>query len=662
MVRACLRLPAGWLEAALSNISSIILRPDELSVEIIYPEYVRIKFSDEVRKSPVNIGVIAYKSFKREFESGGFKRSQYSYFALSEEILPGRLKFLKNLFDYLYISPNRESTKCEKLKTVLYLTTWFIDNGHTFFMESKANAIEAYVYWTKEIERQIKSGELSWSRKTAAAFQSSLLELFQIRFKDGIRFDLQQAIYTFKAARPIKKVRSTQEAGEVLQSLLDIAIGFTALVASEERFPYKMEYQKKYYYIFPNDKGYVKTKHTTFIIDSYDYEAGEIISPDKVKSKPLKERKVHLWTVKDALVNLERNNENMTSQVRLRFADLACCCYLEVFSILTGMHRSEVIQIENVDTISSEKSEYSNEFCAIKFRAKGKPTSYRLHKGGVKALLGYVHLRKWLVKMMPACELQHFFVRVVTPSGKDFVPPFLRDAIADDVGRVYRRLQGKFFPEGIKSLTPQEIRRLKTVVLYKKGVHSKVVADTLNHSEEVNLKTYANTRTRAQSDELAIFWRSVKEAAKQISIVQVDYIQVAGRADISISTGHCADYKNPIESEKNPLIEPNCKTQYGCLYCINYCCHADEVDMHKLQSLAFVISCLKSKSLYLDSHHDVISKLHMRVNAILYHVKLSSPNALNIYKEIEKRVWELGELTPFWELRLRRYESIGVVF
>ncbi|WP_105255658.1 hypothetical protein [Pseudoalteromonas sp. T1lg75] len=649
----------------MSELHPVILRLNELAIDTISPQSVHVKLSDEVRVAPLNIGIIAYKSFEKHVVSDGFFGNKNVYVPVSSEVLPGRIKFLEGLFDYLYISPNRENTKSIKLQRALYFTEWFNKNGHAYFMESKVNAIKAYVFWTREIERQMKSGGLKWSRKTASSLQATLLGLFELRFKGDIRFDLQQAIYSFKTLRAVKEVRSPKEAGEVLKALVDIAEGLTNLVAGEMFFPFKMEFLGREYFIFPNDKGYVKTKHTKFLIDSYDYELGVVIAPERVKSVPLKVRKVQLWTIKDALINMRRNNENMLSHVRLRFADLACCCYLEAFLILTGISRTELIKIENVDSISSKKSEYSNEFKTIKFRAKGKPTSYRLHKEGVKVLERYLTLRNWLVKMMPKNELKHLFIRVVTPSGKfSSTPPFLRELIADDIGRVYKRLRGKFFPEGMKALTPQEIRRIKTVVLHEKGVPSKVVADSLNHSEKMNLNTYTNTKTSAQAEEMVTFWRSVKEATKQIKVVQIEDVKtpIGAGADVPISTGHCSDFNNPVDSELTPLIKADCKTQYGCLYCANYCCHADETDIHKLLSLAFVVSSLKSKGLYLEAHYDHISKLHIRVNAILTHVKSSSSFALETYEKLYKKVWELGELTPFWELRLRRYESMGVMF
>ncbi|MBJ3950959.1 hypothetical protein JGD13_23920, partial [Salmonella enterica subsp. enterica serovar Kentucky] len=167
----------------------------------------------------------------------------------TNDLLPGRLVFLKNMFDYLYISPNRASTKKRRVDKALYFTEWFMNNGYNHFLESEEEAILAYVYWTKEIERQIKSGELNWSRKSAEVYQAELLQLFQTRFGDEIRSNLQQAIYSLTGTRPVKAVRSSVDAGEVLQSLNHIAKGLSDLVVKEADFPHKMEYQGKEHYI-----------------------------------------------------------------------------------------------------------------------------------------------------------------------------------------------------------------------------------------------------------------------------------------------------------------------------------------------------------------------------------------------------------------------------
>lgn len=647
----------------MSNHRRIILSTDELSADILAPQDVSVQFPREVRVSPIYIGVIAYSEFEKVEELDRAFGLQYNYKPLTNDLLPGRLLYLRRLFDYLYISSNRPTTKFMKVSDALYFTEWFMNHGNSLFLESVEQAIISYVDWTKEIERQIKSGESSWGRRTAQTYQSSLLQLFQTRFGDAIRNTLQQSIYSLTEVRTIKEVRSKDDAGNVLKSLIDIATGLSELVTSESNFPYRMQYQGKAYFIFPNDKGYVKTKHTVFTINSYNYKEGSVITPEEVIATPMKERKVQLWTVKDAVVNLEKNNKNKVSQTRLRFADLACCCFLEIFLILTGMSRSEVVQIENVESLTSKKSEYSNEFRAIKFRAKHKITTYRLHRQGLQVLEKYLSLRKWLLNAVSGSELNKLFIRVITPSGIDAItPPFIREVKADDIGRVYKRLEGKFFPVGMKTLTPQETRRLKNVVLHENNIPHKAIADTLNHSESVNQRVYSNTVTSSQKDEMILFWRSVQEAAKQIKVIQIDDIEEPRDGEISISLGHCAEYKKPVELEPNPIVQPNCITQYGCLYCNKYCCHADEEDIHKLLSLSFVISCLKSRSLYLESHNDAISKIHIRVNVVLDQVKSTSEYAHDVYERVYEKVWELGELTPFWELRLRRYESMGVVF
>lgn len=641
----------------------ITLNSDELAGEIIRPHDIHIQFSEKKRSQPVYLGIIAYEKFEKTKIKKEGLIEVYHYTPLNDTLLPGRLILLRNILDYLNISSNRETTKRCKINKALHFTEWFMLNSHNNFMESEKYAIQAYIYWTRETEQRIKTGSSSLSRRTATSYQRDLLELFRLRFGDDITLSLKQSIYMFSAGKTVKNVRSYKDAGTILNSFNDISDGLTDLIVSEKTFPHKIKYLGRDFFIFPNDKGYVKTPHTSFTIDCYDYESGVVLSPDHLHKIPVKERKLSLWSVKDAQRNLLKNNENKLSRIRLRFADIACCCYLEIFLILTGMSRSEVVQIENVDVITGQQSEYSNEFKAVKFRANGMSTSYRLHRQGVKALNGYLRLRRWLVSVMMQKEPSKLFIRVITPSGKNSNEnPFLRDINNDDIGRVYSRLQGKFFPIGMKALTVQESRRLKTVILHDSTTSHKAIASTLNHSDSTSLNIYTNTKTTKCHQEMSAYWNSIKQAAKQIRVFQFQEHSDATYNNTSISTGHCIDYEKPAKSEINPLIEPDCKTQYGCLFCTNYCCHADEGDIHKLLSLGFVVSNLKSKSLYLDSHHDTICKLHIKINTVLSHVRSSSAEASSIYEKTYKKVWEFGELTPFWELRLRRYESMGVIF
>jgi len=110
------------------------------------------------------------------------------------------------------------------------------------------------------------------------------------------------------------------------------------------------------------------------------------------------------------------------------------------------------------------------------------------------------------------------------------------------------------------------------------------------------------------------------------------------------------------------VIQPNCRNQYGCLYCTHYFCHADEDDIHKLLSLHYVVNAVRNTAQ--DSGHaEVLYKdLSIRVEFILEAIANRSESVSQLVSAMRNKVFNLGALTPFWERRLQRYEAMGVVF
>jgi len=54
--------------------------------------------------------------------------------------------------------------------------------------------------------------------------------------------------------------------------------------------------------------------------------------------------------------------------------------------------------------------------------------------------------------------------------------------------------------------------------------------------------------------------------------------------------------------------------------------------------------------------------LSVRIEFLLDEISKLSDTACAMVNAVKRRVFDLGELTPFWENRLQRYEMMGVVF
>ena len=109
-------------------------------------------------------------------------------------------------------------------------------------------------------------------------------------------------------------------------------------------------------------------------------------------------------------------------------------------------------------------------------------------------------------------------------------------------------------------------------------------------------------------------------------------------------------------------IAPDCKTQYGCLFCVHYLVHSDEADIHKLLSFLYVIEGVRSNAPNFEFSEEIFKEVIIRVDFILDAISERSIESANLVMMVRKKVFDLGILTVFWERRLQRYERMGIYF
>ncbi|MFO7071625.1 hypothetical protein P3E18_15325, partial [Pseudomonas aeruginosa] len=131
-------------------------------------------------------------------------------------------------------------------------------------------------------------------------------------------------------------------------------------------------------------------------------------------------------------------------------------------------------------------------------------------------------------------------------------------------------------------------------------------------------------------------------------------------AGTSITIGHCDSFDSPEKDIPVVAIEPDCKTQYGCLFCVHYLVHSDESDIHKLLSFLYVIEGVRANAPSFEFSEEVFKDVVIRIDFILEAICSRSIEAEELVKSMRNRVFNLGMLTPFWERRLQRYEKMGI--
>lgn len=260
----------------------------------------------------------------------------------------------------------------------------------------------------------------------------------------------------------------------------------------------------------------------------------------------------------------------------------------------------------------------------------------------------YLKLREWI---LDGTTYKYFFNMEKQGAYRDSVSQLKEEFTATFI----ERLKGVYLPQSLQSIGPSKARKLKSLVLHELKVKAKNIADLLNHDESMNLKGYAETTIDRYERDFEAYWKSIRKARERIRLTPKKH-------ESATIVGHCDSQDNPSKIEEAVPIPPNCSSQFGCLYCVHYVCHADEEDVHKLLSLQFVVNSIRELTVDLNHADKLFKDLSVRVDFILNQISLISEEMKVLVGSVRRRVYDLGQLTPFWERRLQRYEAAGVIF
>lgn len=631
--------------------STVTVSVAELNNEFIRPEEVRVKIDDSVRRRPLDFGSFAY-SIRSVNES-------YEDERCDPVVLASRIESRCTMLRYLYLALatyRSHNTILLHYRLFKYALDWCDANGHSDLFEGRSKAGDAYRGYTNHLYHQIATGVGGTS--SGRDRQKCLLILIELMFPEDIN-------HIRRSAPPIRKQVVEKDAPNEVNVLnffntcLAIARGIKSFLLAEESFPLVLNMPDFEVVVFPSNRGILtpigKGKH----VHCYNAKerrvatAQEFLSSYEASGSSTTGYKAacHIRSVQEAL---NRANEDKRYGYRVALSSLAVRAYACVFMCITGASPSEFVDFDHIESLELDKSPLKKELSAVKLRAGGKKTRYAVGRiSGLGVLREYLELREWVLDGRTHEKLFFEFNRV---AGK--YTGILGRLPTSYVRKFYLRIVNTYLDESCPNVTTASIRKFKSEILHAARESPDVVADVLSHTLSTNLVSYAVTTGTKRQKEFESYWSSVKKAAERAC-------RTVGSEDKSIPTGHCASFDNPLVTELitvSPAIQPDCRAQYGCLYCANYVCHADEMDIHKLLSLRYVIEAIRESFPDMAHADQLFKDLCMRISYIIEHVSQLSQDTAELVLVVKKRTYGRGMLTPFWERRLQRYESLGVVF
>lgn len=615
--------------------------------EYMHPETIRIKLPHAMKAIPLDVGCLAYS--RRKYLQSTIFSDGNPYVVDPSSLIEWRRKFLRTFFEYIVSRGFRESTIRSLISRVRLAFNKIDDLGCLEYLRDPEITKAIYISISIKLKHDVQSNLLL--PRTAQGIQGGLSFLIYIRFGRSFSEHVKNSTIKITGKVSPTQPREINDLRIAYDTYKTLALGLTDFLVNKRPFPCLLEFPEYKTHLFPCSNHRV-TPYCYRPTDVYNHEEGRMVTENEYFSKrPDKHEPELRNNLKRSIQRLMMDNANCRAKSRRALAATAMQSYQMIFMMLTGAYITELNKIEFDSDMEFKKSITHKSYRTVKFRAAGREIQYDLASGAVSLFKNYLKLREYVLNGKQQ-KLLFFGLKV---KSWETVP------VCESSIRAFQRAKmiGIFMPRDFDLITARQVRKTKSLFLHEQPeIDSSVVAEVLNHSTETNQCFYMEVSSEKAIGELDYFWSSAHEAATHIKYK----VDENCTNDKKTSVGHCNDYQHPNAISNNPPIVPNCKTMYGCLYCEHYICHANDADdIHKLCSLLYIITGVMNAS-ESKKAKELFIMLSARVRYILHQIKMKSIHGNELVCLYLSRSFKYGELTPYWECRLQRYESLGIVF
>ncbi|NMY50115.1 hypothetical protein [Pseudomonas sp. WS 5011] len=625
-----------------------VITVDQIHQDFLHPERLRLQLSDaRVMKAPLDVGSLAY------FKRGKNKNSSEvrGIPVVESSLVESRRKLVVSILDsFLKL---RNTTIMLRFRLSESVITWLNCNGYVDVFSDAVQASKAFAGYSDYLNGAII--EQSFSPRHASSLQMVLRNFIEWQFPDDYQYVLSSAVFISPARKTIRPPRQS-DVQMYKDACLAIARRYSEFVMNNERYPCVVKIRDYEIVKFPSTNGlfspfkvgancYSAVNRRVSTVDEYS-----VFSENRKKST-----QQIIYDLDKVQANFDAANKDSRAYDRMQIATLAAKAYAALFILITGASPTEIEQFEYEGALQVGISPLKKELAALKFRAGGKEVKYVVgRKEGRQLLEEYLSFREWVLNGQ-YCGKLFFTIKYVR---REWV--FYELNANSAMNNLYSLMSGVYVDAKYPNITSRKVRKHKSSVEHSARFAPVEVAASLNHTEVVNQLSYSEATIEQQESELATYWAAVRHAAKMVQ----ERSENAPQTSVSTAAGHCEVFNapRPVSGGGAVVIEPNCRTQYGCLYCTHYVCHSDEEDVHKLLSLQYVISAVRDGSSDYSHAEALYKDLSIRIEFILEAIAGRSEAVSKMVEELKAKVFELGILTSFWENRLQRYEQMGVVF
>lgn len=373
----------------------------------------------------------------------------------------------------------------------------------------------------------------------------------------------------------------------------------------------------------------------------WNYHDGKVNTPEEMlqrsvyKKTNLSRKKYFLRReYQKALENISHCNSDMNCIPRRKLMRIGLEAYVVLFSAVTGMNESVLRMLEFQPEWADESFEGERVevgFRGLKARSGYKVVKFKITNEHIKYFKSFIKLRA----MICNGGAQPYLFVAMDEDANCTIDPICENLILG----YFRRIKSFLYPS-MKSISYRQWRIYKSNTVRKSfGIVS--AASTLQHSNETAVSNYMGQSESDSALELSSFLR-----------VYDVHLQQHGRVVCETPAGACEEHGVPKIIEGVGLLEPDCKTFLGCLFCEKFLVHATEKDIRKLLSMKYFLEEILPMARSLNVFQLTAGKTLQRIDLFIDKLKQSSSETQVLVDKVLHEVFALQALSPYWKNKL----------
>jgi len=437
--------------------------------------------------------------------------------------------------------------------------------------------------------------------------------------------------------------------------------GLCDLVLGGMPFPYKLDlpntlgWEENHLWVFPTTVWRLaphmrsdnpQAKSPSKRSQPYDYRNGRVATVDEIKSRYLGSPKVKIKTAKRSIdratAHLNKSNIDLQNGWRFILARVAQRAFQFLFFCNTGGNEQVINSLETngaVDAVPSNQT-----FRATKWRAKGKIVTLVAPITFMPRLRRFMELRQYLLQGRTTPFL--FF----TCGNRNNKHP--AQVLFSELDIHYRQVLRAIDPH----LPKMGSRRLRASVddYYQRFHDSAFAALVMGHSHDTAMRNYARGSANVQFEEMTTFLDGVSDSARRQKVSKEK--DLAPTARPLEHGGRCDSFRRPEAMIELPPVQPDCANSQGCLFCQHRILIAEEQEVRKVASAAYVMEQLILGPRHEEALRPSIAKCEEDLEKMAVFADCHA-----MVQRVRDDVYKNENLSSFWADKYQLFLELGII-